>query len=29
MMKLVLATHNPHKREELRAILHRELSNGI
>ena len=29
MMRLVLATHNPHKREELRAILQRELSNRI
>ena len=29
MMNLVLATHNPHKREELREILRGELSNGI
>jgi XTP/dITP diphosphohydrolase len=28
-MTLVLATHNPHKREELREILRGELSNGI
>lgn len=28
-MTLVLATHNPHKREELREILRGEISNGI
>ena len=28
-MKIVLATHNPHKREELRQILHAELGNSI
>jgi XTP/dITP diphosphohydrolase len=28
-MILLLATHNPHKREELRKILRGELSNGI
>src|SRR5579872_1478312 len=26
---LILATHNPHKREELREILRVELPNGI
>jgi len=28
-MTILLATHNPHKREELRKILRGELSNGI
>ncbi|HZK75284.1 MAG TPA: RdgB/HAM1 family non-canonical purine NTP pyrophosphatase [Candidatus Kapabacteria bacterium] len=28
-MSLILATHNPHKREELREILRDELSNGV
>lgn len=28
-MNLVLATHNPHKREELRRILRAELGNDI
>ncbi len=29
MMQIVLATHNPHKREELRQILLAELGNSI
>jgi XTP/dITP diphosphohydrolase len=28
-MQLILATHNPHKREELRKILFAELGNSI